>query len=179
MLEGGGTIPNVVEAVRHSGGTGGVASLSNGTKNGSPSLVWGWVLRQRGRGGLSTELSATLIAAAEVLLSPELKPIEVKAICRAAAARLYQLPTADRAEICGHLEMLEKLVPLLPRVGRGFSGLSLDARRKCILGCERSLLPLVSHGHAKLRHLVLMAYMHCPEAWPTSDTLPDLESQVA
>jgi hypothetical protein len=147
--------------------------------SGQSSLLWSWVLRQRGRGGLSNELSSTLVAAGEVLLSPQLKPSEVKAICRAAAGRLYQLPASERSEICGHLEVLERLVPLLARVGRGFSTLSLASRRKCIQACERSMLPLMSHGHSKLRHLVLMAYMSCNEAWPAREPLPAAATQVA
>ena len=146
---------------------------------GEQSLIWSWVLRQRGRGGLSPELSRTLVAASEALLSQALHPEEVRAICRAAAGRLYQLPAAERSEICGHLELLEKLVPILARVGRGFSALSLESRVKCIQGCERSRWPMLGQGHAKLRHLVLMAYMECPEAWPKAAEVKHLAAQVA
>ncbi len=154
-----------------------------GTKASNPhgeqSLIWSWVLRQRGRAGLSPELSQTLVAASEALLSEALRPDEIRSICRAAASRLYQLPAAERSEICGHLELLEKLVPLLARTGRSFSALPLEARRKCIQGCERSRWPMLGQGHAKLRHLVLMAYMECPEAWPKAVEAKHLAAQVA
>ena len=131
-------------------------------------MLWNWLLRKRGRVGLSAELSRTLAGAAELILSAQLTPREVRAVCRTAAQRLYQLPEAERSAICGHLELVERLVPLLSRTGRSFSALSVEGRRKCIQGCEKSWWPLLNRGHAQLRHLILMAYMDCHEAWPSS-----------
>jgi hypothetical protein len=131
-----------------------------------PSRIAHWILSPGGPKGLSRDLSRTLTQAAEQLLSSQLTPVEVRAVCRASVARLHRLPTSDRTEICNHLQLLDRLVPLLGRAGRRFDNLSPAMRRRCLQACERSRWPVLSEGQAKLRHLVQMAYMECPEVWP-------------
>jgi hypothetical protein len=131
-----------------------------------------WLLRRGRRAELSPALSRVLGHATGELLSRHLTFMEKRAIFQAALVRLHRSPLLEQRELCDHLELLDRFVPLLARLGRRFENLSPDSRRKCLQACERSRWSVLSEGHARLRHLVQMAYMECPEAWPVSKPAP-------
>jgi hypothetical protein len=128
-----------------------------------------WLLRRGRPADLSPALSRVLGQATEQLLSRHLTFVERRAVFQAALERLRRSPPLEQRELCDHLDLLDRFVPLLGRLGRRFETLSPESRRKCLQACERSRWSVLSEGHAKLRHLVQMAYMECPEAWPRSE----------
>ena len=128
-----------------------------------------WLSRQGTEEGLSPELTRVFAEATERLLAPHLTFPEKQAVLRTALARLRRAPHAEQREIADHLRLLDRLVPLLCRLGRRFGNLSPEARRKCLLVCERSRWTTLSAGHAKLRHLVQSAYLECPELWARAE----------
>src|ERR1700722_19231841 len=116
---------------------------------------------------MSPALSRVLAQATEQLLSRHLTFVERRAVVQTAVARLQRSPLLEQRELCDHLDLLDRFIPVLGRLGRRFENLSPESRRKCLQACERSRWSVFSEGHAKLRHLVQMAYMECPEAWPS------------
>ncbi len=134
-----------------------------------------WLLRHGRRSELSPDLTSVLALASEQLLSRHLTFIERRAVLAIALSRLQRAPPQEQRQLCDHLDLLDRFVPLLGRLGRRFGNLSPESRRKCLQACERSRWSVLSEGHARLRHLVQMAHMECPEAWPRLDgraTLP-------
>jgi len=132
-----------------------------------------WLLRRGRRVDLSPDLSRVLAQATEQLLSRHLTFVERRAIFHTALTRLQRRPLVVQRQLCDYLDLLDRFVPLLGRLGRRFEHLSPESRRKCLQACERSRWSVLSEGHAKLRHLVQMAYMECPEAWPSTEFDPE------
>jgi hypothetical protein len=128
-----------------------------------------WLLRRGRRAELSSDLTRVFAQASELLLSGHLTIVEKRAVLHTALASLQGAAPLEQRAICDHLDLLDRFVPLLGRLGRRFENLSPEARRKCLVACERSRWSVLSEGHARLRHLVQMAYMECPEAWPEDD----------
>lgn len=131
----------------------------------SPSSALRWLMQRRGRQGLSVGLARVLAAASEPMLSTHLTLLERRAVLQTIHDRLQRASAAERRAICAHLDLLDRLIPLLGRFGSRFEDLSPEARRKCLRACERSRWSVLSEGQAKLRHLVQMGFMECSAVW--------------
>lgn len=123
-------------------------------------------MKLRPGAGLSSAGAHALSGAVAALVPAGAEGGDLHAVVLRAQQHLYTLRPKDRRDLCAYLDLLEHVLPALTRTGLRFSGLSLEARRRCLAACERSSVGLFVTGHAALRHLVLLAFMETPEVWP-------------